>query len=70
MLFTSDFSHKGGETNRRRRFVLLIKTVCGKLDHKKTMFEAYMQEALHHLFLFLLAFCTALCQLDDHTHVT
>lgn len=35
-----------------------------------TVLLQYPEEALHQLFLLLLAFCTALCQLDDHSHVT
>lgn len=34
------------------------------------LLDAYMEQALHQLFLPLLTFRTALCQLDDHSHVT
>lgn len=29
-----------------------------------------MEKALHYIVLLLSTFCTALCQLDNHTHVT
>lgn len=35
-----------------------------------TRLDAYMEQALHQLLLPLLTFRAALCQLDDHSHVT
>lgn len=57
LLCTLDFSHK-----KKDKWTVTSQqqTLCG----------AYMEQALHQLVLFLPTFCTALCQLDNHSHVT
>ena len=70
-LCTFDSSRKEGETNENKGAVTVIYDPCGPLRlNYKQPFDAYMEQALHQLVLFLSALCTALSQLDDHTHVT